>query len=78
MDAKAFEKLFNEFRETLRDNDCSSYSEEARQWAINTGMIAGTDQNLPDGSQNYAWQDLLTREQFVTVLYRFAKLIGKA
>lgn len=78
MDAKTFEKMFNEFRETLRDNDCSGYSAEARKWAIENGLIAGTGQTMPDGSPDYAWQDILNREQFVTVLYRFAKYLGKA
>ena len=78
MDTKTFEKLFNEFRGTLRDNDCSGYSAEARAWAIKNGLIAGTGQNMPDGSPNYAWQDILSREQFITVLYRFAKYLGKA
>lgn len=78
MDAKTFEKLFNEFRGTLRDNDCSDYSAEARTWAIKNGLIAGTGQTMPDGSPNYAWQDILSREQLITVLYRFAKYIGKA
>ena len=78
MDTKTFEKLFNEFRGTLRDNDCSGYSAEARAWAIKNGLIAGTGQTMPDGSPNYAWQDILSREQLITVLYRFAKYIGKA
>ena len=78
MDTKTFEKLFNEFRGTLRDNDCSGYSAEARAWAIKNGLIAGTGQTMPDGSPNYAWQDILSREQFITVLYRFAKYLGKA
>ena len=77
MDAKTFEKLFNEFRVTLRDNDCSNYSAEARAWAIKNGLIAGTGQTMPDGSPNYAWQDILSREQLITVLYRFAKYLGK-
>ena len=77
MDAKTFEKLFNEFRGTLRDNDCSDYSAEARAWAIKNGLIAGTGQTMPDGSPNYAWQDILSREQLITVLYRFAKYLGK-
>lgn len=78
MDTKTFEKLFNEFRGTLRDNDCSGYSAEARAWAIKNGLIAGTGQTMPDGSPNYAWQDILSREQFITVLYRFAKYLDKA
>lgn len=73
-----FMTLMNNYRNTLRDNDCNAYSEEARNWAIKNGLIAGSDQKLPNGETNYMWADFLTREQFVTVLYRFAKLIGKA
>ena len=31
---------------------------------------------LPDGSANFMWQDMMTREQLVTVLYRFAQKLG--
>lgn len=78
MDPKTFENLFNEFRKTLRDNDCGAWSADARNWAINNGLIAGTGETLPDGNTNYAWQDMLTREQAVMLLYRFAKMMGKA
>ena len=33
---------------------------------------------LADGTPNYMWEDVLTREQLVTVLYRFAKKAGLA
>lgn len=29
-----------------------------------------------DGSANFMWQDMMTREQLVTVLYRFAQKLG--
>lgn len=59
----------------LQDNDSSKYSEEARAWATSTGLIAGNGEVI-DGEPNYMWADILTREQFVTVLYRFAKKMG--
>ena len=31
---------------------------------------------LPDGSADFMWQDMMTREQLVTVLYRFAQKLG--
>lgn len=67
---------WRELRKSLRDNDSSAYSEAARKWAQETSLITGngTDAN---GEPNCMWEDILTREQFVTVLYRFAKLIGK-
>ena len=76
MDVKTFEKLFNEYRMTLRDNDHSKYSEEAMKWALETGIIQGN--GTINGEPNTMAQDFMTREQLVTVLYRFAKLIGKA
>ena len=76
MDLATFEKLFNEYRMTLRDNDHSKYSEEAMKWALESGIIQGN--GTINGEPNTMAQDFMTREQLVTVLYRFAKLIGKA
>ena len=77
MDAKRFGELMNEYRRTLQDNDCGTWSQEARNWAINSGLIAGGDK-LPDGSANYMWADMLTREQAAQLFYRFAKMMGLA
>ncbi len=63
-------------RKELQDNDSSPWSEDARAWAVSNGLITGSG-TLVDGEPNYMWADILTREQFVTVLYRFAQLIGK-
>ena len=75
VDYEQFMKLLNEYRSELRDNDSNAYSEEARNWAISTGLIQGNG-TTPDGQPNYMWADFLTREQFITVLYRFAKKLG--
>lgn len=77
MDVNEFKKLWLEMREELQDNDSSGYSAEARKWSIENGLIQGSGKTI-DGEPNYLWGDVLTREQFVTVLYRFAKLMGKA
>lgn len=74
MDVKRFKELWREMRSELQDNDAGTWSEEAREWAKSTGLVAGTS----DKEFNGAWEDLLTREQLVTVLYRFAKMIGQA
>lgn len=74
---KSFVQIFDEYRKSLQDNDAGDYSAEAREWALQTGLIVGSGVT-PDGQPNAMWQDFLTREQFVTVLYRFAKSIGKA
>ena len=77
MDKETFTELFREMRKDLQDNDCGDWSEPARKWAVDNGIVQGSGV-LPDGSANFMWQDMMTREQFVTVLYRFAQLIRKA
>ena len=64
-----FQQNFGELRKKLQDNDAGQWSEDARAWAIETGLIAGVGK-LPDGTPNYAWEDFLTREQMVQILYR--------
>ena len=76
MTVDRFEELWHEMRQKLQDNDSSEYSEQARLWALSTGLIKGGDVTS-DGQPNGMWEDLMTREQFVTVLYRFAQLMGK-
>lgn len=77
MDVVRFKELWNEMRKELQDNDSGEWSEEARQWAVSSGMVNGMG-TLPSGEQNYAWADVLTREQMAVLLYRFAKMTGKA
>ena len=68
-----FQKNFDALRDKLQDNDAGKWSAEARAWAIETSLIAGVGK-MPDGTPNYAWEDFLTREQLVQVLFRlFAK-----
>ncbi len=69
-----FKALWHQMRKDLQDNDASEYSKEARQWAVDSGLIkGGTSEGF-----NGMWEDLMTREQLVTVLYRFAQMMGKA
>lgn len=75
MDVARFKELWGEMRKELQDNDSGKWSEEARTWATSTGLIAGNGTEI-NGEPNYMWADVLTREQFVTVLYRFAKKMG--
>ena len=70
-----FSEMMGEYRETLQDNDAGSWSEEARTWATSTGLVEGNGTTV-DGEENCMWQDFLTREQLVTVLYRFANQHG--
>lgn len=59
------------------NNDSGKWSEEALKWAASNGLVEGNG-TQSNGEPNYMWEDLLTREQLVTVLYRFAKMMGKA
>ena len=71
MTMEQFTKLFQEYRKELQDNDASAWSAEARKWAVQKGLVQGST----DGSFNGMWEDFLTREQLVTILYRFARLL---
>lgn len=77
MDQAKFNEFFRNMRADLQDNDCGEWSKAARQWAIENSIIAGGGPG-PDGKPNYMWADLLTREQAVMLLYRFAQFMGKA
>ena len=70
---KAF---MTQYRQELQDNDSNEWSREAREWAVSTGIVTGGGEL--NGLPNYMWEDLSTREQLITVLYRFAKSIGQA
>lgn len=74
MTQEQFNEMFavamKEYRASLRDNDSSAYSAEAREWAIENGIILGMGKDS-DGKDNYAWEDFVTREQMVTFLNRF-------
>lgn len=70
-----FKTAMAAYRKDLRDNDCGSWSEEARQFAVSTGLFAGSGATT-DGQPNYMWEDLLTREQAAQLLYRFAQRNG--
>lgn len=73
---KTFTENLEEYRDALRDNDASEYSKEAREWALRTGLIQGSGVT-PTGEPNAMWGDFLTREQFVTVLYRYHTMNNK-
>ena len=77
MDVTRFKELWGEMRKELQDNDASAYSAEAREWATKNGLIAGNGTAV-NGEPNCMWGDILTREQFVTVLYRWTQMMGKA
>ena len=77
MTKEEFEKLMQEYLADLNDNDSGEWSDAARRWAIENGLVNGIG-NGKDGKPNYAWEAPVSREQIVTILHRFAKFIGKA
>ena len=42
-----------------------------------TGLVERVEGGKAE-STNYMWEDVLTREQMVTILYRFAQMMGRA
>lgn len=76
MDLDGFKKLWAELRKELQDNDAGQYSADAREWAVSTGLIQGN--GTINGEPNYMWEDILSRQQLITILYRFAKMLGRA
>lgn len=74
MTLSEFKTLWREMRKELQDNDASGYSAEAREWAVQSGLVQGGSSSEFNGM----WEDLLTREQMVTLLYRLMQMIGGA
>ena len=70
-----FKVAMNAYRAELQDNDCGNFSADGRKFVEETGLLVGGSK-LPNGEANFMWQDFLTREQFATVLYRFAQKFG--
>lgn len=79
MDQEKFNQMFktamDSYRKELRDNDSGSWSKEAREYAISSGLFAGSG-TTPDGQPNFMWEDLLTREQVAQLFFRFAQRNG--
>jgi len=76
---EAFKDALNKYHEEQlkerRDNDCGSWSREAREYAISSGLFVGSG-TTPDGQPNYMWEDFVTREQVAQLFYRFAQRNG--
>lgn len=70
-----FKTAMEAYRKGLRDDDSSSWSQEAREFAVSSGLFAGNGV-APDGSPNFMWEDLLTREQCAQLFFRFAQRYG--
>ena len=57
--------------ETIMDNIPSAYAEEAVAWAVENGLLQGSE------AGNLMLSQPVTRQQLAAVLYRFAKLEGQ-
>ena len=64
MTQEKFNEMMDAWIAEQAKKDAGSWSAEARQWAENAGLITGDT----DGKKMY--KKPLTREEFVTVLYR--------
>ena len=65
------------FASKAKAEPVKDWAAEAKEWATKNGLINGTGTGA-DGKPEYSWNSMPTRAQLVTILYRFAKLIGKA
>lgn len=66
-----FDAAYAEKMRELADNEAGKWSLEAREWAIDAGIIRGIGIGA-DGKPNYAWEQPLTREQYAATEYRQA------
>lgn len=73
MTQEKFNEMFATMRKAYQDNDGANWSKEARDWSVASGIVSGSSTSEFNGM----WEDFLTREQMATMLYRFAKWIGK-
>lgn len=71
-----FKDYMTRYRKELQDNDAGTWSSTDREWAINKGLIAGNGKDV-NGQPNYMWEDLLTREQAVTLMHRLFNIMEK-
>lgn len=79
MTQEKFNEMFavamNAYRKSLQDNDAGSWSEEDRKWVIKNGLFKGSG-TVPDGTPNYMWEDLISREAVAALFHRFAESRG--
>jgi len=64
MTQDTFNSMMDTYLTNLKAEDPSDWSEEARTWAIDQGLIKG------DGEGNYMWKTSVTREALAQIMYR--------
>lgn len=67
MTQERFNQLMDGYLKELAEKEPSAWSEEARQWAEQNGLING------DAAGNKQYRSFLTREQMAVILKRFAE-----
>lgn len=61
-----WKEYMERYRKELQAREGSTWSEAARNWAIQTGLVSGSD-------AGYMWQDFLTREQAAALFQKYGK-----
>ena len=61
----------NAWLDTRSKKEPSNYSKEAREWAEKNGLITGYSNG------RMAYKSFITREEFITILYRYDKFLHK-
>lgn len=61
-----WKEYMDRYRKELQSKEGNPWSENARNWAIATGLFSGAD-------NGYMWQDFLTREQAATLFQKYGK-----
>ncbi len=73
MDKEQVLKIIREYEEDKKTQKPNpDWGEEARKWALESGLIAGDEEGRPQ------WEAAVTRNQLVTILYKFFKLMKSA
>lgn len=70
-DQSIFNKCMDNWLDIRSKKNPSKYSLEARQWAEENGLIKGYTNGL------MAYKSFITREEFITILYRFYQYLNK-
>lgn len=69
-----FRRLYVDMMKDYNDNDASEWSQEARDWSIDNGLVKGGG----SGEEfNGMWEANLTREQLVVMLHRYDQDLEK-
>ena len=71
MTAEQFDKLMQGWLEKLNSEPPAQWSQDARKWAEENGLISG------DGQGNLQYRSLVTREQLMVFLQRLADKMGQ-